>query len=680
MTAAAHVQPGEYTPQQRFITMAGLMAVFMLGALDQTVVSTAMPRIVQELNGLDLYAWVSTAYLLSSTVMVPIYGKLSDLYGRKVILSVGVVIFLLGSALCGLAGEFGSLPVIGNAMDQLVVFRGLQGLGGAALFSSAFAVIADMYPPSERGRFSGLFGGVFGLAAVIGPSLGGFLTDNATTTILGHVVAGWRWVFYVNLPVGAVALFMILARMPTFAHKGQARVDYLGAFLVIAAFVPLLLALTWGGSTYPWGDARIVGLFAGSAVALVAFVLAEMRNPEPILSLHLFRNKVFSTANLAAFIIGAAFFGVILFLPLFMQQVMGISATNSGVIILPLMAGLIFSSVLSGQIVSRFRRYKVTMIVGNVILLVGLYLLTRIGVTTSRLDLDWRMVIVGLGLGPAQSLFALAVQNAVDPQDLGVATSASQFFRQVGSTIGAALFGTFLTNSLAAELPRHLPASMAASAQHLDLNAMRAGGGGSAGQKIQASFDARYNLWARGVNGDPAAGAQLLADPKTPATVKALVKAGGVPNRVHQMLERRYAPIKAAIASGSKPALDAAASEASLPANLSDALARVTPAALASPATQAQLQASVEQAIQSQTPRVAAQSAKMFLDPMRAALNQQAARLTAQVNDGVKQALSDSIVKMFSYSVFMVLAGLVVIAFIPEVILRNTTGRRVPVE
>ncbi|MEZ4630052.1 MAG: MDR family MFS transporter [Deinococcales bacterium] len=379
MSAAASLNMPSFSPRERNITLAAVMVVFLLGALDNTIVSTAMPRIIAQLNGLSLYTWVTTAYMLASTVMVPIYGKLSDIFGRKIILMIGISIFLLGSMLCGLAGEFGDMPLLGSGMIQLVIFRALQGLGGAALFSSAFAIIADMIPPAERGRYQGLFGGVFGLASVLGPIIGGFFTDHGTVTLLGYEIAGWRWVFYVNVPLGLFALFLIGSKMPALNfHSGKAKIDYLGAALIIITFVPLLLALTWGGSSYPWTSSRILGLLTLSLVSLILFLVVESRVENPILPLNLFQNKIFSLANLASFIINIAFLGIVMFLPLFMQLVLGISATNSGFTLLPLMMGLIVSSTLSGLLVSKMGHYKPVMIAGTVVLLLGTFLLTSI--------------------------------------------------------------------------------------------------------------------------------------------------------------------------------------------------------------------------------------------------------------------------------------------------------------
>lgn len=519
------------TTRERNLTLAGLLVVFLLGALDQTIVSTAMPRIIEDLGGLNLYTWVTTAYLLASTVMVPIYGKLSDSYGRKPILVVGIIIFLIGSWLSGLAGEFGNLPLLGGGMTQLIAFRALQGLGGAALFSSAFAVIADMIPAAERGKYQGLFGGVFGVAAVLGPLVGGFFTDMGMTNVFGLAVAGWRWVFYVNLPIGLLALFMIARVMPPLPPGGvKGRIDFLGAGLIVTSFVPLLLALTWGGSTYPWGSTIILSLLAFSAVSLVTFIFVERRVANPIISLSLFRIPVFSFANSAAFVLNVAFLGIVMFLPLFMQLVLGVSATNSGFTLLPLMSGMIVSSFLAGLLVTKTGKYKPIMIVGSVILLVGAAFLTQIDLDTTLFGLGWRMVVMGVGLGPAQSLFTLAIQNAVPFSEMGVATSASQFFRQIGSTIGLAVFGTLLTLSVQSEVPKYVPAIPGIEQQVFDLSSLTGlGAGVDAEDGLEAQLGRRMAALQGQLTvaaaGDAAAQAAVAADPNLPLEVKEFVAA-----------------------------------------------------------------------------------------------------------------------------------------------------------
>jgi EmrB/QacA subfamily drug resistance transporter len=458
------------SPRETRLTLTALMVVFMLGALDQTIVSTALPRIIEQLRGLERYGWVGTAYLLSSTVTVPIYGKLGDLYGRKGVLLTGISIFLAGSALCGLAGEFGTLPLLGDGMNQLIVFRTLQGIGGGALFSSAFAIIADLFPPQQRGRFMGLFGGVFGLASILGPTIGGFFTDHGSVSLLGYDIAGWRWVFYVNLPIGLIALLLIATRMPLLAHRPGGKVDYLGAVLLVAAFVPLLLALSWGGNRYAWNSPQELALAGFACVALLAFLFAQSRTPDAIVPLRLFRSRAFSITNSAAFLMGMSFFGVVMFMPLYMQVVQGVDATRSGFAMLPLMAGVIAASAGSGQYVSRSGRYKPVMVAGAVTLLIGVSCLSFIDANTTVLDLDWRLLLVGLGLGPTQSLYSMVSQNAVAAGDIGVATSTSQFARQIGAAIGVAIFGTLLTHNLRVELPRQLPPLAGATGlQQLDL-------------------------------------------------------------------------------------------------------------------------------------------------------------------------------------------------------------------
>jgi EmrB/QacA subfamily drug resistance transporter len=441
-----------FTDAERRITIAGVLMVFLLAALDQTIVSTAMPVIIGELHGLELYSWVTTAYLLSSTVTVPIWGKLGDLYGRKPVLLCGVGLFLLGSWLSGLVGEFGDLPLLGGGMIQLIVSRAIQGLGGGALFTTAFAIIADLFPPRERGKFSGLFGAVFGFSSAVGPLLGGYFTDHGTVSIAGHIIAGWRWVFYLNIPVGSVALFMIVAKMPKLSHAAKGTIDYLGAVLIVSACVPLLLALTFGGQKYPWDSPLELALIALFVVCTVLFVIVEKKAQDPIIHMELFGNKVFAWANIAGFFSSMSFLSVVAFLPLFMQLGQGLQATTSGISTLPLMIGLILSATISGRLVSRAGRYKPFLLTGVFILLIGTFLLSQMSHHTGRLDLGWRMAILGVGLGPLQGLFSVAIQNAVPLNRLGVVTSASQFFRQIGSTVGVAIFGTLLTNDLNAKL------------------------------------------------------------------------------------------------------------------------------------------------------------------------------------------------------------------------------------
>jgi EmrB/QacA subfamily drug resistance transporter len=409
------------------LTVIGLMLALLLAALDQTIVGTAMPRIIADLHGFEQYAWVTTAYLLTSTAVVPISGKLSDMYGRKLFLCGSAAAFVLTSALCGLSQD----------MNQLIVFRGLQGVAGGVLTSTVFTVISQIFPPAERARFQGLFSGIFGLASIVGPLIGGYLTDNFS----------WRWVFYVNLPIGMIALTVLLLSFPNIKPDARTRhIDFLGAGLLLLGVVPLLLALSWGGNSYPWNSPVIIGLFIFSAVMLVVFVLAESRAIEPIIPLNLFKNSIVSWSIVAMMIMAAGMFGTILFIPLYIQGVIGTNATQSGTVLMPMMITMIGSSIISGQIIGRTGRYKLPGLLGMIVMAFGLYLLSQMGADADYLTVVRNMIIVGLGMGPTMPVFTLASQNAVKVSQLGVVTSLTQFARSMGSTIGVALFGSILTN------------------------------------------------------------------------------------------------------------------------------------------------------------------------------------------------------------------------------------------
>ncbi len=434
------------------LTFAGILLAMFLGSLDQTIVSTALPRIVADLHGLDRFTWVATAYLVASTALVPIYGKLADMYSRRTIEVVAVSVFLLGSGLCGLAGEFGPLPLLGDGMNQLVVFRALQGLGGAGLFAMAFIIIADLFPPAERGRYQGFTGAVFGTSSVLGPLLGGFLTDRGTNLIPG--VAGWRLVFYVNLPLGLIALWFILTQMPPLRPRTAPKAfDFVSALLLIAGLGPLVVALQLNKATYGWTAPLTLGLLGVALAALGLFVGRSLRHENPILNFALFKNPVFRAANAALFLLGGAFLGVIIFEPLFMVNVLGESATRAGASLIPLSLGVVSGSLLAGQMVSRFGHYKRWMLGGLALLLGGLVLLASMPPTVQYYQVLIYLAICGLGLGPTMPLYTLAVQNATAPPLMGQATSASQFFRQIGGAIAASALGAVLTLTLAQNLP-----------------------------------------------------------------------------------------------------------------------------------------------------------------------------------------------------------------------------------
>ncbi len=440
----------ELSPRDRTLAFIGILLALFLGALDQTIVATALPRIVESLRGVERYAWVATVYLLASTVMVPLYGRMADLISRRTIELAAICIFLAGSFLCGLAGEFGALPLIGDGMNQLIAARAIQGIGGAGLFAMAFIVIADLFPPRERGKYQGFVGAVFGVSSVLGPLAGGFLTDHGGSIMPG--IEGWRWVFYVNVPFGALALWFVARRMPPLVPPAGGRFDVLGAVLLVGGVTPLILALQVDKSAHPWTSPLTLGLIASAVTLLVLFGARAQSADHPLLDLGLFRNRVFTTSSLALFLFGGAFMGLVVYLPLFLVNVTGVTATGAGAAMIPLSLGVVAGSTVSGQLVSRWGRYKPFMIGGGLVLCAGIFLLTTMDAGTSAGRATLYMVLCGLGIGPAMPLFVLAIQNDVDVRRLGQATSASQFFRSIGGTAGAAMMGAVLAVGLAAAL------------------------------------------------------------------------------------------------------------------------------------------------------------------------------------------------------------------------------------
>ncbi|HEX6702876.1 MAG TPA: MDR family MFS transporter [Gaiellaceae bacterium] len=427
-----------------------LMLGMFLAALDQTIVSTALPTIVGDLGGLNHLSWVVTSYLLAATVSTPLYGKLGDMYGRKPVFLTAILVFLAGSMLAGLSESIG----------QLIGFRALQGAGAGGLIVGAQAIIADIVPPRDRGRYTGLIGAVFAVASVAGPLLGGFFVDNLS----------WRWVFYVNMPVGGLAVAIVLLRLHLRSPHRRHSIDYLGAAFLSGGVGALILVTTWGGVEYAWGSATIVGLGVAGVALLVAFVWQERRAAEPVLPLTLFRSSVFSVASAIAFSIGMAMFGAIIFIPLYLQLVYGASPTSSGLRMLPLMAGILVAAIGSGRAISRVGRYKVFPVAGTAILVVGMFLLSRLGAATPPWVASVDMLVVGVGIGLVMQTLVLVVQNDVRLQDVGVATSTATFFRSVGGSFGVAIFGAIFASRLADQLARLPPAvtSRLGSGVHLD--------------------------------------------------------------------------------------------------------------------------------------------------------------------------------------------------------------------
>ncbi|MFE8976786.1 DHA2 family efflux MFS transporter permease subunit [Streptomyces cyaneofuscatus] len=425
--------PGEGQSRRTVLVAIGaLLLGMLLAALDQTIVSTALPTIVSELGGLDHLSWVVTAYLLAATAATPLWGKLGDQYGRKKLFQTAIVIFLIGSALCGMAQN----------MPQLIGFRALQGLGGGGLMVLSMAIVGDIVTPRERGKYQGLFGAVFGATSVLGPLLGGFFTQHLS----------WRWVFYINLPIGVVALLVIAAVLHIAVHREKHTIDYLGTFLIASVATCLILVASLGGTTWAWGSVQIIALAVLAVVLLIAFVAVERRAAEPVLPLKLFRVRTFSLVAVISFVIGFAMFGAMTYLPTFLQVVHGITPTMSGVHMLPMVLGLLLTSTASGQIVSRTGRWKVFPLAGTALTAAGLLLLHRLTPASSTWEMSLSFFVFGAGLGLVMQVLVLVVQNAVSYRDLGVATSGATFFRSIGASFGVAIFGTVFTNRLTGQL------------------------------------------------------------------------------------------------------------------------------------------------------------------------------------------------------------------------------------
>ena len=426
-----------FTHRQILVIMSGLMLGMFLAALDQTIVSTALPTIVGDFHRSDLLSWVITAYLLASTASTPLWGKAGDLYGRKRVFQLAIVLFLLASALCGASRN----------MYELIAFRGLQGIGGGGLISLAFAIVGDVIPPRERGRYQGYFGAVFGISSVVGPLAGGFAVDNLS----------WRYIFYINLPLGIAALIVTnrVLRLPL--RKRHVLIDWWGALLLVAGVSCILLGTQSGGTDYPWSSWHIVGLFVLGALFLIGFGFREALAPEPILPLELFRMQIFTVSNIVAFVSGVAMFGALAFLPQYLQLVHGVSATESGLLLLPLLGGLLVMSISSGLYISRTGKYRWFPLVGTIGVTAGLALLTRLGAHTSLVVVSLDILVFGCGLGLFMQVLTLVVQNAVPMKQMGVATSSVTFFRSMGGAIGASALGAVLTAQIAQEFPRFLP-------------------------------------------------------------------------------------------------------------------------------------------------------------------------------------------------------------------------------
>lgn len=694
--AETHHAGPTFTTQEKVFTMIGTLLGLLLAALDQTIVSTAGPQIQKDLRiDPSLYTWITTSYLVASTVMVPIYGKLSDLYGRRRILMFGIVSFLLGSLLCGMSGEAFMGNFLGGGTGQLIAFRAVQGFGSAALFTTAFAVVSDLFAPAERGRYTGLFGAVFGISSVLGPLIGGFLTDHLS----------WHWVFYVNLPIGLIAMIFILTRMPALKHLyGQAeakpRLDLLGAFWLVVAVVPLLLALSLGKATltpgetgFLWGSWQVLGMFAVAAVGIAAFLLTERRAHDPLMSLDLFRNRVFSVGSAATFLLGMSFLGPIIFLPLFMVNVVGLSATNSGLTLTPLVLGLVAGNILSGQLVSRIGRYKGIMIVSLVLLMAAFVIMgLTLNTGATQASVTWKMILIGLGLGPSIPLYTLAIQNASDPRLTGQVTSAVTFFRNLGQVVGVAILGTLFANTLSSELgtAKTQAQALLPAAARAQFSAIGQGEGSGASnfnvatikRTVTAKLDAQEALVTRALqDNDPASVKALLADPNTPDQLKAVLAAGGIDAQVKAGFDRVRPAVTAAVRSGQPGALQALAANPALPAALRAQLGALPAQAISTPQGQdavlARLTAGLDAA---QTAAAAAAKTRAVTAAVSGIERSRPTILHAidVFGSGFKVALTDAVSQVFRVGLIAVILGFLATLILPQVPLRKR-GAPLPV-
>lgn len=629
--------------RQKMTTLLGVLLTMFLAALDQTIVATAQPAIVAQFNAIHLISWVTTGYLLSSTAMVPIFGKLSDLYGRKLILMIGALVFVTGSALCGTS----------QSMIQLILWRVLQGIGAAGIVSVSMAVPADLWVPAERAKVSGIIVSVFGLAGVIGPFLGGLLTDSIS----------WRAVFYVNVPVGIVALTFVMLKMPRLASGIRAAIDWAGTVALLTAVLPLLLALTLDKDAYAWDSPLILGLFALAAVSTAIFLWVETKAVSPLLPLTLFNGRVFTVSVVASLLFGAAFFGSIIYLAMFLVGVLNVTATKAGSLLIPMMGGMVAGAITSTAATQRIGRYKPFLLIGVLITAAGLWLMSTMDVNTTLSGVTWRMVILGVGVGPIAPLLALAITNSVPFEQVGAATAGRSFFQSIGQTLAVAIFGvvmsTNLTHAMVDRMQPIVAGLPAAFQSKFDINQMVSDGAAESGESVP-DIDARIHdeiaalftelrtlIPAAIKDNNPDARAKLLANPMLPVEVKRIVTPGGLEAQVQKELDAQYDKIARTLKSGKPNALTVLQADKSLPAELRSALGQILPNALKNPQFVTALLAQMRQEMNAAKPAALAQAREETLRQALAAMDvkeqemlAQGAAAQAQIPGQIRQAFA----------------------------------------
>ncbi len=630
------------TREQR-LSFIGISLALFLGALDQTIVTTALPRITEELGGLNYYAWVVTAYLLASVLGLPLFGRLVELFPAKWMLLGAVSVFLAGSVLSGLA----------PGIEALIAFRALQGFGGGGIFALSFTLIGLLFPPRQRGRMQGMLGGVFGVSSVAGPWLGGLLTD----------LLSWRWIFYINLPVGVIAVVFLVGFMPRLQSEQRGRLDLLGVAMLALWVVPLVTALSLGGSAYPWLSPQILGLAAIALAGLLAFIWWQRRSVEPLIELKLFQIKVFRWAVVGSFFFGGAFFGSLVFLPLYLVNVKGFSATNSGLSIMPLVMGVVAGSTLGGQLASRIGRYKLPLVAS---LCVGVIAIAAFAVNLRVATPLWQvlplMVVIGLSLGPSLPLYTLAVQNAVPRSRLGAATSTLQFVRQVGSTAVVALLGTVLVATVSATAAAQAPAEMRAHVAGLgaaDVNSV-----GNLATAVEARFAVLEQQAAAALHGDESARRALLADPALPPALAPRLESGSVREQVRLRLARALTQVEAALA-GDAAARDEALRNPLVPEVIKPALQDPP----ASAAARAEVLQTAHRRMQAQEETIVSDALAQAVSQMQAELRRRAAAVAGALTVAFNTGITAGVKRVYTIATGLILVSFLAALLLPDVAL-----------